>query len=363
MSKASRIGFLGVEHYHANFWAGALRKRADVELTGIWDFKPARASAFAGAHTLKRWENADELVAACDGIAIASATCDHLDLIRIAARRGKAILCEKPLAASMADCAAIADVIALSDARFMQSFPKRFDPVNHEIKELLAKGAIGQIVSCRVRHGHGHGSDADFRQAWFVDPRKSGGGTLLDEGVHAADFLRFLFGDPQWVTASISSAALSLPVEDTASALFHYDSGLLAEVTTSWCFAAADVSVEIYGTRGTILLSGVDLASRPTREEGFLRIYRSGSGWSASATVPHFKTGVFHEHVALAFADALPTGNMPVTLEDGWKASAMIDAAYRSARSGKKERIAWPDAIAQAANRTTDNRGQAQRTR
>jgi len=95
--------------------------------------------------------------------------------------------------------------------------------------------------------------------------------------------------------------------------------------------------VEIYGTAGTILLSGVDLASRATREGGFLRVFRrDGAGsWSASPTVPHFKTGIFHEHVAWAFLAALRTGGpMLAGVEDGLRASAMIDAAYRSARLG-----------------------------
>lgn len=338
----TQIGFLGVEHYHANFWAAALSERSDVDLIGVWDFDASRAAAFACKHSIPVSNNAEELVGACQGIAIASATSDHRTMVEMAAQPGKNLLCEKPLAVSVDECSAIADVVARSGASFMQSFPKRFDPVNHEIKSLLSKGTIGRVVLCRIRHGHGHGQQADFRNAWFVDPRKSGGGTLLDEGVHAADFMRYLFGDPDSVSATISSSALGLPVEDTASAIFCYGDRLIVEVSTSWCFAGADVSVEIYGTEGTVLLSGVDLASRPTRDEGFLRIFTTGGGWWASPTVPHFRTGVFHEHVALAFADALPTGIMPITLLDGWKASAMIEAAYRSASSGYREQIDYP---------------------
>lgn len=226
----------------------------------------------------------------------------------------------------------------------MQSFPKRFDPVNREIANLVASGAIGRVSLCRIRHGHGHGMDENFRRAWFVDPTKSGGGTLLDEGIHAADFLRFLLGEPYAVSAAISSAVLGLLVEDTSAAIFHYRSGALAEVATGWCFAAADDSVEIYGTEGTILLSGVDLASRETREAGFLRVFIRGRGWSTSPIVPHFKTGIFHEWVAWAFVDALVAGApMPVTVDDGWRASAMIEAAYRAAQSGRLTMIDYPE--------------------
>jgi myo-inositol 2-dehydrogenase / D-chiro-inositol 1-dehydrogenase len=115
---------------------------------------------------------------------------------------------------------------------------------------------------------------------------------------------------------------------------------------TSWCFAAADTSIEIYGTEGSILLSGVDIASRPTRETDFLRIFRRGEengGWSASPVVPSFKTGVFHEHVAWAFVEALKQGGpMPVTIDDGLRAFAMIDGAYRAAAAGRAQVIAYP---------------------
>ena len=330
-----RIALLGVEHYHANFWVKAFLQSDGVAVAGVWNLDPEVATRFAETHGIRLWEDGDALAAASDAVAICSATADHLHIVGIAARHGKPILCEKPLGVSLGDWAAIADVVARSGVAFMQSFPKRFDPVNHEIEGLLSRQALGSIGMCRIRHGHDHGLDPGFRKAWFMDPARSGGGTLLDEGIHAADFLRFLFGEPDSVFATISSSTLGLPVEDTALAVFRYRNGMIAEVATSWCFPAADASIEIYGTEGTILLAGVDIASRQSRESGFLRIFTRGTGWSDSPTVPHFKTGVFHEHVAWAFVAALRSGcPMPVTLEDGYRASAMIEAAYRSARTG-----------------------------
>lgn len=334
-----RIAILGVAHYHANFWTRAFQQCGDVEISGVWDADDDLAREFATRHGLRPVADRDLLVGSCDALAICSATSDHPELVRAAAAQHRAVLCEKPLGATMADCDAIAETVRMSGIRFMQSFPKRFDPVNHEILALLAEGALGKVTLARVRHGHCHGFDPEFRKGWFVDPARSGGGTLLDEGVHAADFLRWMFGDPVSAFATISSDTFGLPVEDAAAAIFRYHDGLIAEVTTSWGFAAADTSIEIYGTKGTILLGGVDIASRPTRDGEFLRVYRDGE-WTASSTIPHFKTGIFHEHVAWAFVEALRNGGpMPVTLEDGRKAFAMIEAAYRSARSGRLEPV------------------------
>lgn len=333
-----RVALLGVQHYHANFWTGAIAQSPRAAIAGVWDSDPATQQGFAGRHGLAVAADRDALVAGADAVAICSATCEHRALVDCAARHGKPVLCEKPLGVTLADAEVIRDIVAGAGIQFMQSFPKRFDPVNHEIAALLRDGALGRVTMVRVRHGHSHGLNDAFRHEWFVDPAQSGGGTLLDEGVHAADFLHWMFGLPRSVTATISSDALGLPVEDTAIATFRYSDGMIAEVATSWCFAAADTSIEIYGTEGTILLGGVDIASRPAREDGFLRVFRrapEGGRWTAAPTVPHFKTGVFHEHVAWAFIDAMEKGGeMPTTLADGIVAQAMIDAAYRAAAGG-----------------------------
>ncbi|MDQ3559180.1 MAG: Gfo/Idh/MocA family oxidoreductase [Pseudomonadota bacterium] len=338
-----KVAILGTEHYHANFWTRAIVVSPDANLVGVWDADHDRAARFAQQHGVAAEPDLRRLIAASDAVAICSATSDHVPLVEAAAAQKRPILCEKPLGISGEDCDRIASVVTSSGIPFMQSFPKRFDPINHEIRALLEQNAIGEVTLCRIRHGHSHALSEAFRSGWFVDPARSGGGTLLDEGVHAADFLLWMFGEPQSAFATLSSETFRLPVEDNAAAIFRYGSGMIAEVATSWCFAAADSSIEIYGTGGTILLGGVDIASRPTRETEFLRVFRrneAGGEWTSSATVPHFKTGVFHEHVAWAFVKALRDRDpMPVTLDDGRRAFAMIEAAYRSARSGRLEPI------------------------
>src|SRR4029078_6822566 len=127
------------------------------------------------------------------------------------------------------------------------SFPKRFDPVSHWLRDLVTTAELGTITLVRIRHGHFYGLQDDFRFRWYVDPAKSGGGALLDEGVHGADLLAWLFGMPESVVSVTSDAAFSLPVEDLGVATFRWANGLVAELTSSFTFAAADASVELYG--------------------------------------------------------------------------------------------------------------------
>ncbi|MEO8134151.1 MAG: Gfo/Idh/MocA family oxidoreductase [Betaproteobacteria bacterium] len=336
-----RIGLLSFAHYHANFWSEVFVARG--VLAGIWDDDPVRGREAAARFDTRYHDDVEALLAHCTAVAICSETVAHPELAARAARHGCALLCEKPLGIDVAACEQIAHTVRESGVTFMQSFPKRFDPVSHYLREQVQAGALGRITLVRIRHGHHYGLLDDFRTRWYVDPARSGGGALLDEGVHGADLLAWLFGMPAGVTAVTSNAALGLAVEDLGIATFMFESGMLAELTASFTFAAADASIELYGTRGTLLVAGVDLASRDITHEGFVRVYRSDQSerrWQVVPLTPRFKQGEFHQQNAHAFVDCLEQVTPPpITVEDGLRASKMIAAAYRAAETGQRQVI------------------------
>lgn len=348
MPRRIRIGLLGFAHPHADFWSEVFRESPLGEFVGAWDHDAARGAAGAARHGVPLWPELDDLLDACEAVAITAETARHRALVEAAAGRGRHVLCEKPLATTREDCEAIARAVAASGIVFMQSFPKRFDPVNHELRRLVAEGELGRITLARVRHGHAYGFQPDFLRTWFTDPVLAGGGALLDEGVHGADFLRWLFGEPESVTATVSNATLGLAVDDVAVAVFRFPGGAVAELASSFTFAAADNSVELFGTRGTAVLSGVDLGSRDITHEGFLKVYRVGQPerrWTVSPLVPRFKQGGFHHQNAIHFLEALAQGTPPpITLDDGLRAVEMILAAYEAARTGRRQPVPSPGA-------------------
>jgi predicted dehydrogenase len=339
-----RIGILSFAHYHANFWAEALNDEPRATLAGIWDADVERGRQAAAKYNTAFFEDLEALLAAVDAVAVTSETAEHRRLIERAVARGRHVLCEKPIATTLEDADAIAAAVAKAGVVFMQSFPKRFDPVNHEIRRLLDAKALGKLWLVRVRHGHRHGLSAEFTRGWWVDPARSGGGTLIDEGVHATDFLRWMFGEPQTVQATIAHN-LGLAVEDTAVATYRWADGLVADVSTGWMFHAADSSVEIYGTEGSILLSGVDIASRDVAGNPaalrFSTMKDAERRWVESPIVPQFIVGKFHHQNAIAFVESLTARKQPpIGLEDGRGALAMILAAYEAARRGATVDIA-----------------------
>jgi myo-inositol 2-dehydrogenase / D-chiro-inositol 1-dehydrogenase len=331
-----RIAILGFAHYHANYWAEAVAAHPAAVLARIWDDDILRGIDAARRYRCVFCNDVSRSVQDVDAVAISSETAGHEALIEAAATLGKPILCEKPLAADLVQAKRIAAMLDKNPVFFMQSLPKRLDPVNHALRDLIASGELGDIRLARVRHGHAHGLDPAFRAGWWTDPARSGGGTLLDEGVHAADLLRWLFGDPVEVSAMISASS-GLQVEDAATATFRWADGMLGEIVTGWTMVAAETSIEVYGTRGTALVSGVDLASRGRHPEPGLCVCLVGSDrFIRRGPVPRFTAGGFHQAVAAAFVDALLAGDPPpVALAEGLGAQAMIEAAYRAAGTGR----------------------------
>jgi predicted dehydrogenase len=284
MRRPLAVAILGVAHHHAAFRAEAIGAHPGAVLARVLDSDPARALAFAARHRSVVPLDLASAIAEVDAVAITSETAAH--------------------------------------------------------EPLIAAGELAEIRLVRVRHGHAHGLDPAFLAGWWTDPTLSGGGTLLDEGIHAADLLRWLFGDPAEAMAMIS-AGPGRPVEDSGIALFRWDNGMLGEIVTGWTMLAADTSVEIFGTRGTALVSGVDLASRGRQARpGLSLCLDGGQRFEPRGPEPRFSAGGFHQAVATAFIDALLAGAPPpVTLADALGAQCMIEAAALSARTGRAVRL------------------------
>lgn len=344
MSDALRFGILSFAHYHANFWTEAIQEAPDAHIAGIWDDDPARGQAAAERFNVPFEPDLDALLARCDAVGITSETAKHADLVERAAVAGAHILLEKPMATSAADCDRIYRAVTQAGITFMQNFPKRYDPINAELVQNVRSGALGTISMVRVRHGNYHLLDlgARARDAWYAQPALSGGGTLIDEGIHAIDFLLWLLGEPDTVYATTSNQTLKLDIEDTALVTLTFPSGAVAEIATSNVFVAAEESVEIYGDKGTAILSGVDLASRDFASLPFLKCYtddRTRGEWQGSMTVPYFQQGNFHQQGPLHFIDCLRSGKEPVvSVAEGRKSLLIVEAAYRAARTGQLQK-------------------------
>jgi predicted dehydrogenase len=215
----------------------------------------------------------------------------------------------------------------------------RYDPVNQKIKELLDSGVLGRLSSVRKRHGHYYGLEWQKTEPeiWFANPALSGGGAFLDEGVHAADWFCWLFGQPVSVMAQIETVQTSFGVDDLGVAIYRFPGNVTGLLHSSWLDQAATNTSEIYGEFGTIIqrytdgasTRGISETSRP------LMLYTVAThSWQYFDIPVHFPKN--QEAVVQPFIDCIIHDTPPpVTAEDGRRALKVILAAYQSARAGR----------------------------
>ena len=176
MADPIRVGFLGIEHIHADFWQEVFQDSPHTELVGAWAITPGLTASKGATLGYRSWDDRDALLDACDAVVICAPTMHHADMVELAARAGKKILLEKPMAATTEHLDRIGAVLEETGAWLMQAYPKRFDPINKEIRQILDSGDLGTISLMRIRHGHAGASNPVFGGTWFTDPYLAGGG-------------------------------------------------------------------------------------------------------------------------------------------------------------------------------------------
>jgi predicted dehydrogenase len=134
------IGVLSHAHGHSNVYCQVMQGFADVELVANWDEDVQRGRQAAQAYGMEYRPNPSDVIddPRVTAVLVASETNRHADLIELAAAAGKHVLCQKPLATTLADCDRIIAAIRQAGVKFSMAFQMRHDPVNQKIKELLA---------------------------------------------------------------------------------------------------------------------------------------------------------------------------------------------------------------------------------
>jgi predicted dehydrogenase len=252
-------------------------------------------------------------------IAVAPPTL-NVEICTAAARAGKAILVEKPLAPGVAAALEIRRAVAAAAVPCMVAHTLRFNSVVRAVRDDL--GRLGTLHQLSLTQRF-EPSLLD----WLDDPRVSGGGNLLHTGVHSFDLLRFLTGENPCAVRAETRQVVTRRSEDNFAAVFSFSGPLLAVVSGSRATASRSGGIEIAGEKGQIFADHV---------HGFaLRI--TGTKREPLEVPPPAPTV---RKALRAFARMLRDGSPPpITLEDGLWSVAMAEACYRSAESGKPEAV------------------------
>jgi len=190
-----------------------------------------------------------------EAVYIASPAYLHLKHIKLAAARGKHILCEKPLTLGLQDARVAVNVCRKNRVFLQEGYMMKFHGAHRKIKEIIEKGELGKIVYMRAQLSCWY---PPIEGAWRQNPKTGGGGALIDMATHLYDLLEFFAGRIKRVAAITNSQVQSYKTEDSSTTLLEFQSGAHATVDCFFCIPdeATPTRLEIYGSRGAILTEG-----------------------------------------------------------------------------------------------------------
>ncbi len=251
---------------------------------------------------------------------------DLLAPIALAAvEEGKHVLVEKPGARTAAELAPLAEAARRKKVTVKVGFNHRFHPAMRRTRDYVDAGALGDLMFVRARYGHG--GRAGYEKEWRADPKISGGGELLDQGMHLIDLAGWLLGDFPRVDGFVHTYFWKMPVDDNAFLMLRTAADRMAWLHVSWTEWKNTFSFEVYGKTGKLHWEGLGGSYGPER----LTYYKMSSEMGPPETVLHEYPGTDDswELEFLDFLDAIESRRRPRgDLEDARKALAVVDTLY-----------------------------------
>ncbi|MGV3483295.1 MAG: Gfo/Idh/MocA family protein [Planctomycetaceae bacterium] len=343
-----RFGIVGCGMI-AGFHARALADAKDAQLVGCTSRSPEGSAKFAQQHGCVAFASLDEMLAdpSIDAISICSPSGAHLDPALAAAAAGKHVVVEKPLEITTQRCDQIIEATRRAGVKLGVTFQSRFHQASQIFKAAVDAGRFGTITlgDAYVKwfRSQQYYDSGAWRGTWALD----GGGALMNQAIHSVDLLLWLMGDVEEISGRIATMTHErIEVEDVAVATLKFKSGALGVIeATTTAYPGSLKRIEICGSGGMAILEEEDLKQwqfvTETPEDENIRqamTDRTKTGGGAadpSAIGHHGHTLFFNDFVA-----AVQQGHEPlINGAEGRRSVEVIEAIYRSAKSGQSVRL------------------------
>jgi len=321
-----RVGVIGAGNIGADHATTLAREVAGAEVVAVFDPDPARAAAVAEATQARTSARAEELISApdVDSVLVASPDETHPAMVLACIAAGKPVLCEKPLATSLAGATEVMEAEIAHGARLVRlGFMRRYDPGYRAAKEVIAAGELGQVVVLHCVH-RGKASAPHYTTAML----------LSNSAVHEFDVTRWLLGE-EIVAASVvagrSSPYAPVGLHDPLIVLLETSSGVVVDIELFCnCRYGYDVRCEVVGTDGTIC------CGEPAST------FRTATGWRRSSIADDWRAR-FHEAYRAELQDWVESlrrdEQRGPTAWDGYAATAVAEACVAAAADGARAKV------------------------
>ena len=336
---------LGMGRGHARGY----QSHPDAELVALCDQDAARLREAAEELGVARtYSDAAAMLrdADLDGVSVAVPNKHHAPLTIAALKRGLHVLCEKPMAMTVEEAQRVQAAADKAGRNLMINFSFRFTEASYALKKQVEAGVVGDIYFGRTVWHRRRGIPGFG--GWFGDREMSGGGPLIDLGVHRLDLALWLMGYPEPIAVSGSTydriaapmakrARKKYSVEDLACGLVKFANGATLIVEASWALNQPErehMVTSLYGDKGGLVHKnvggGYEFTAEIFTDEGGDQFTKQ-LDWRSGAT-----PSSYHE-----FVDSILQARPPLaTGEQGVKVMKILEGIYKSAQSGREVRYA-----------------------
>jgi predicted dehydrogenase len=341
------IGILGFAHGHVGMYCAQWKQMPQerVRLVAGWDHDAQRAESAAKSFGVTIAPTVEALLAngAIDAVVIGAETSHHADLVEQSAAAGKAIILQKPLALTMEQGWRIVAAVERHAVRFSLAWQMRVDPQNLKMRDLLREKTLGRIFMLRRRHGLATHTWPGFENSWHVKPELNRG-MWADDASHAIDFLYWMLGMPQSVTAEIATLHSPNIPDDNGIAIFRHSDGAFAEVAGSFVCVAGENTTEIVGEKGVVIQNYGDAVScnvaRPADAVGLKWYLQQQGAWIKSDIPSPASHGARIAGLAEPLLQFLENRREAIgTAQEGLDVLRMTLASYRAAELGRRVQL------------------------
>jgi len=337
------IGMLG-SGFIGEFHTLGLRYVPDARVVANWGAGTERREAFAARFGSRALDSIEAVCAdpEVDLVVVSLPNHLHVEAVRAAARNRKAVACTKPLGRNAAEAREMLELV--TNAGVFHAYLENvvFNAETIRMHEMIESGAIGVVTTFRAREGH-----SGPHAAHFWDAELAGGGALLDMASHGAEAARYLFGKDvgvrdvfAWGDTLVHGDRTA--GEDNAVMLVRFEDGRVATMDVSWSSKGGlENRLEVYGDGGRIVqdISSTVLRAFIERPAGYLgEKVDADTGWVYPVPNETYVHG--HDAMMAEVVGAFREGRPPrETFADGLVVNQILDAAYRSMKSGHWESL------------------------
>jgi UDP-N-acetyl-2-amino-2-deoxyglucuronate dehydrogenase len=253
-----RLALVGCGRISGNHVA-AMESVDELELVGVADVELDRAKAVGKAHGVPAFRTIEELMAGvqCDAVVVCTPSGLHPAHGIVAARAGKHVITEKPMAISLADADALVQACDAADVHLFVVKQNRLNPPVQLLRRAIDKGRFGRIylanTTVRWTRPQEYYDSARWRGTWEFD-----GGAIMNQASHYVDLMQWLVGPVESVVAKTATLGRRIETEDTGIAVLRFRSGALGaiEVTVLTYPRNMEGSITILGEKGTVKIGG-----------------------------------------------------------------------------------------------------------